>query len=99
MPYTNFFLASTTVAGALTGLLFVAVSIAPGRMTGSEASAEARSVAATAFSALLDALWLSMLALLPGNHVPRASLVLGLLGVGTTAALMIRLGRPGRLSG
>jgi len=26
--YTNFFLSSTTVAGALTGLLFVAVSLA-----------------------------------------------------------------------
>jgi hypothetical protein len=93
VPYTNFFLGSTTVAGALTGLLFVAVSIAPGRMIGPEASAELRSVAATAFSALLDALWLSLLALWPGNHIPRASLVLGLLGVGTTAALMVRLAR------
>ena len=30
--YTNFFLGSTTVSGALTGLLFVSLSVAPQRL-------------------------------------------------------------------
>ena len=89
--YTNFFLSSTTVAGALTGLLFVAVSLAPVRMLGAQASEQQRSVAATAFTALLDALWISLFGLRPGNELPRASLVLGLLGAASTLALIVRL--------
>jgi hypothetical protein len=91
--YTNFFLASTTVAGALTGLLFVAVSLAPQRLVGDQASVEHQAVAATAFTALLDSLWISLFALRPGNEIPRASLVLGLLGLGSTAGLIVRLTR------
>src|SRR6202035_216595 len=91
--YTNFFLSSTTVAGALTGLLFVAVSLAPERLTGPQASEQQRTVAATAFTALLDAMWISLFGLRPGNELPRASLVLGLLGAASTIALVIRLYR------
>jgi hypothetical protein len=91
--YTNFFLSSTTLAGALTGLLFVAVSLAPERMLGAQASEQQRSVAATAFTALLDALWISLFGLRPGNALPRAGLVLGLLGAVSTVALIVRLYR------
>jgi hypothetical protein len=97
--YTNFFLSSTTVAGALTGLLFVAVSLAPDRLMGERASQQQRTVAATAFTALLDAMWISLFGLRPGNELPRASLVLGLLGVSSTAALTLRLTGPGHGSG
>lgn len=89
--YTNFFLSSTTVAGALTGLLFVAVSLAPDRLLGAQASEQLRTVTATAFAALLDALWISLVGLRPGNGLPKASLVLGLLGTASTVALIIRL--------
>jgi len=91
--YTNFFLSSTTVAGALTGLLFVAVSLAPERVTGAQASEQQRTVATTAFTALLDAMWISLFGLRPGNELPRASLVLGLLGAASTVALAVRLYR------
>ena len=90
--YTNFFLGSVTVAGALTGLLFVALSVAQGQDTG-RGSAERQAVAATAFTALVDSLWISLVALLPGNGIPRASLLLGLLGLTSTAALIVRLWR------
>jgi hypothetical protein len=96
LSYTNFFLGSTTVAGALTGLLFVSLSIAPERLTGEHASVEQRSIAATAFTALVDALWISLFALRPGNNVPTASLVLGLIGLTSTVALTIRLWRARR---
>ena len=91
--YSNFFLSSTTVAGALTGLLFVALSVAPQRMMGDTASVEQQSIAATAFTALVDSLWISLFALRPGNDIPQASLILGLIGLTSTAALIFRLWR------
>ena len=58
------------MAGAITGLLFVSLSIAPERLTGEHASVEQQSIAATAFTALVDALWISLFALRPGNNIP-----------------------------
>jgi FtsH-binding integral membrane protein len=75
------------------GLLFVAVSLAPERLTGAQASEQQRTVAATAFTALLDGMWISLFGLRPGNELPRASLVLGLLGAASTVALIVRLYR------
>jgi hypothetical protein len=75
--YTDFYLGSVTVAGALTGLLFVALSVAQAREEGNT-SIEHQAVAGTAFTALLDSLWISLVALLPGsNGLPAANLVLG----------------------
>jgi hypothetical protein len=91
--YTDFFVGSTSVAGALTGLLFVSLSVAPERLTGEHASVERQSTAATAFTALVDALWLGLFALRPGNNVPSASLFLGLIGLTSTAGLTFRLWR------
>ncbi len=89
--YTNFFLGSVTVGGALTGLLFVALSLAPQRLMGDSASVEQQSIAATAFTALVDSLWLSLVALIPGNGLPSASLILGLIGLTGTVGLTVRL--------
>jgi uncharacterized membrane protein len=97
VSYTNFFLGSVTVAGALTGLLFVALSVAQARGRGLE-SPERQAVAATAFTALVDSLWVSLVALLPGSGQPNggiatASFLLGVLGVTSTASLTFRLWR------
>jgi hypothetical protein len=89
--YTDFFVGSAGVAGALTGLLFVSLSVNSERLTGKNASVELQSTAATAFTALVDALWISLFALRPGNNIPIASLVLGLIGLSSTAGLTIRL--------
>jgi hypothetical protein len=96
VSYSNFFVGSLTVAGALTGLLFVALSVAQEK-DDVTASLERQAVAATAFTALVDALWVSLVALLPGgaegDGLSSASLILGLLGVTSTAGLTIRLWR------
>jgi uncharacterized membrane protein len=97
VSYTNFFLGSVTVAGALTGLLFVALSVAQARGRGVQ-SAEHQAVAATAFTALVDSLWVSLVALLPGSAqnnggIATASFLLGILGVSSTASLTVRLWR------
>jgi hypothetical protein len=89
--YTEFFMGSAGVAGALTGLLFVSLSVKSERLTGENASVELQSTAATAFTALVDALWISMFALRPGNNIPIASVVLGLIGLSSTAGLTLRL--------
>ncbi len=94
MSYTNFFLGSVTVAGALTGLLFVALSVAQSRGRGLE-STEHQAVAATAFTALVDSLWVSLVALMPGSAqqnggISTASFLLGVLGVSSTASLTFR---------
>jgi len=80
-----------TVAGALTGLLFVALSVAPQRLMGANASVEQQSIAATAFTTLVDSLWISLVALLPDTGIRKASLVLGILGLTSTIGLTIRL--------
>lgn len=41
----------------------------------------------------MDSLWISLFALLPGNNIPTASLVLGLIGLNSTTGLTIRLWR------
>jgi hypothetical protein len=96
VSYTNFFLGSLSVAGALTGLLFVALSVAQSRDEGS-GTMERQAVAATAFTALVDSLWVSLVALLPsqqpGHDVRIVSIVMGLFGVTSTAGLIVRLWR------
>lgn len=90
--YTNFYLGSVTVAGALAGLLFVSLSVAPQRVEGGR-SAEQQAVAATAYTALVDALWISLFALRPGNLLPAANLafaVIGLVGAGRQARRLWR---------
>lgn len=91
--YSAFFTTSATVAGALVGLLFVALSVAPERTTGPEASVEQQAIAGTAYYALIDSLWISLFALLPTDPVPVASLILGILGLVSTGALIARLWR------
>lgn len=96
--YTSFFAGSAGVSGALVGLLFVALSVSPERLKVTRETLEHQAIAATAFAALTDALFLSMAGLLPGNGTQTAGLVLGLIGLSSTAGLIIRLWQ-GRSSG
>jgi hypothetical protein len=62
----NFFIASVSAGGALLGLLFVAVSIAPEQIVASRAPMERQAVAASTFTALVNAFFVSLGALIPG---------------------------------
>jgi hypothetical protein len=90
--YTNFYLGSTTVAGALAGLLFVSLSVAPQRVEGGR-PAEQQAIAATAYTALVDALWISLFALRPGNLLPAANLAFAVIGLVATGRQARRLWR------
>lgn len=102
--YYDFFEACATVAGALIGLLFVAVSISPDKMSGAHASTEHQVRAGAAFSALINALIVALIALLPGQNIGVATISVGAVGLSSTIALAIvfyrnRQGkvRPGQL--
>ncbi len=63
------------------GLLFVAVSIAPERTVMSSAPVERQAVAISAYTALLNAFFLSLVALLPQTKLGWAALILSLIGL------------------
>ncbi len=62
--FTSFFVASAGAGAALTGLLFVAVSVNPGRNAGPDAPPVRQAVAASAYTALINAFFTSLAALL-----------------------------------
>ena len=63
--FLNFFMASTGAGAALVGLLFVAVSLAPEQIVTRRAPVERRAVAGSAFTALINAFFISLVALIP----------------------------------
>jgi len=63
--FLNFFSAITGAGAALVGLLFVAVSIAPEQMVTRRAPVERQAVAGSAFTALINAFFVSLVALIP----------------------------------
>jgi multidrug transporter EmrE-like cation transporter len=91
--FHDFFTASAAAAGALIGLLFVAISVAPGKVTGDTASAQHQVTAGAAFTALVNALVFALAALLPGANLSEVAIILGGSGLASTAALSILLYR------
>jgi hypothetical protein len=87
--YYDFFEACATVAGALIGLLFVAISVSPGKISGEHASVEHQVRAGAAFSALINALIVALIALLPGQNLGVATISLSAVGVSSTIGLAI----------
>ena len=63
--FANFFIASASAGAALVGLLFVAVSLAPEQIVTRRAPQERQAVAGSAFTALGNAFFLSLAALIP----------------------------------
>jgi hypothetical protein len=87
--YYDFFEACATVAGALIGLLFVAISVSPGKIAGDHASVEHQVRAGAAFSALINALIIALIALLPGENLGVPTVSLAAVGVSSTIGLAV----------
>jgi hypothetical protein len=87
--YHPFFSGCASVAGALIGLLFVAISVAPHKIAGERAEVAFRVGAAAAFVALLNTLFVALSALLPGTNLPTTAALLASLGICSVTGLVV----------
>jgi hypothetical protein len=90
--FANFFLATAGAGGALIGLLFVAISINPERIVSSGAPRERQAVASGAFTALVNAFFVSTAALIPGSSIGVVASILAALGLINTLRIGAELG-------
>ncbi len=70
--FANFFIASASAGAALVGLLFVAVSLAPEQTVTRRAPMERQAVTGSAFTALINAFFISLFALIPHFNIGSA---------------------------
>jgi hypothetical protein len=93
VSFHDFFGGCATVAGALIGLLFVALSVSPEKLTGDDARTEHQVRAGAAFSALVNTLVIALVALLPGASLGQAGIIVAAAGLVTTSGLVVVLYR------
>jgi hypothetical protein len=97
--FASLFVGSMGASAALVGLLFVAVSIKPERITARGAPPEPQAVASSAFTALANAFFISLGGSVPGLNLGSVALWASLISLAETLNLGRKLwrGRPGPL--
>ncbi len=93
--FIGYFAAAGTAAGTLIGLLFVAVSLRPGSVLGATAPPAARAVAGSAFIALVNSFFVSLVAVIPDTSLGEVAAIMAVLSLWYTLRLHRELaGRP-----
>ena len=90
--FNGYFTAAASAAGALIGLLFVAISMRPDAVLGQNPSSRAKALASSSFTGLVNAFFVSMAALIPGKNLGVTVVVLAALSLSATFRLQRRVG-------
>ena len=91
--FTGYFAATATAAGALIGLLFVAASLRAESVLGQGAPPEAQAVAGSAFTALINSFFVSLIALIPKTSLGYTATTMALISLYSTWRLHHQLSR------
>jgi hypothetical protein len=91
--FDGYFTAAASAAGALIGLLFVAISMRPEALLGANQSSRATALASSSFTGLVNGFFVSMAALIPGKNLGVTAVVSAALALGATSRLQRRVGR------
>lgn len=91
--FIAYFTGAATAAGALIGLLFVAVTLRPESVLRAGASTRTQAVAGSAFTALVNAFFVSLIALIPGTNLGYPAAIMALISLHSTIRLHRRLGK------
>jgi len=85
--FLDYFTAASAAAGSLIGLLFVAVSLRPDSVLGPAAPPAARAVAGSAFTALVNSFFVSLIALIPATSLGYTAAFMALVSMFQTLRL------------
>jgi hypothetical protein len=86
--FTSFFVASAGAGAALVGLLFVAISVNPGRNAGPSAPPERQAVAASAYTALINAFFISLATLIASGSLGGVAMAVSAVSIFATLRLI-----------